>query len=243
MKAYAGTQPGSAPMQGYLGEVLLTAGDATGARTAFLASKNADPNFQPADVGLALLDSKEGNLDSARQTLRRLIDGKRSNSLAAVRLAMIEESAHNYLAAIAAFKTALETRTNDWVSLNDLAYCLILTGHADDALKYAQQAKEIAPDDPSVSDTLGWAFYNKGMYDAAVRQLEPLKNDPAAAHRYHLAMAYFKRGDVVRGRKRFLMLLTRLSPVVRRQRWLNWLPQMETRPSQTIRKGSCCRLL
>lgn len=199
VKEYAGQQPSSAPVQGYLGEVLLIAGDRAGARAAFLTSKNADPNFQPADVGLALLDSKEGNLDSARRTLRRLIDGKKPNSLAAVRLAMIEESAHDYPAAIAAFKKALETRTGDWFSLNDLAYCLILTGQVDEALKYAQQAKEIAPDNPFVTDTLGWALYNKGMYDAAVRQLEPLKNDPAAAHRYHLAMAYFKRGDVARG--------------------------------------------
>jgi len=129
--------------------------------------------------------------------------GKNPNSLAAVRLAMIEESSHNYLAAIAAFRAALDTRTDDWVSLNDFAYCLILVGQTDEALKYAQQAREIAPDNPSVIDTLGWALYNKGMYDAAIHQLELLKADPAAAHRYHLAMAYFKRGDVVRGKATF----------------------------------------
>jgi tetratricopeptide (TPR) repeat protein len=203
VKEHANRQPNSAPVQGFLGEVLLMAGDRAGARAAFLASKNADSSFQPADMGLALLDSKEGKVDSARQTLGRLMNGKNPNSLAAVRLAMIEESAHNYPAAIAAFKKALETRTGDWVSLNDLAYCLILVGQADEALKYAQQAKEIAPGNPSVIDTLGWALYNKGMYDAAVRQLEPLKDDPAAAHRYHLAMAYFKRGDVALGQATF----------------------------------------
>jgi tetratricopeptide (TPR) repeat protein len=199
VREYADRQRNSAPMQGYLGEVLLVAGDRVGARAAFLASKTADGSFQPADVGLALLDAKDGNLDSARRTLRRLTEGPTPNSLAAVRLGMIEESAHNYPAAIAAFTKAVELKTGDWVSLNDLAYCLIITGQPDEALKYAQQAKEIVPGNPFVTDTLGWAFYNKGVYEAAIAQLETLKNDPSAAHRYHLAMAYFKRGDITRG--------------------------------------------
>jgi len=201
VRVYASQRPHSAPLHGYLGEALLIAGDSAGARSAFLTSKTSDPAFQPAEVGLALLDSKEGKLDSARQTLRRLMNGTVPNSLAAVRLGMIEESSGNYPAAIAAFKKALETRTGDWVSLNDLAYCLILAGQRDEALKYAQQAKEIAPDNPFVNDTLGWAFYNKGMYESAVAQLEPLRNGPSAAHRYHLAMAYFKRGDAERGKQ------------------------------------------
>jgi tetratricopeptide (TPR) repeat protein len=200
VREYAGQEPYSAPVQEYLGEVLLIGGDLAGARAAFLAAKNTDPSFQPADMGLALLDSKEGNFDSARQILHRLMDGTKPNSLAAVRLGMIEESTLNYAAAIAAFKKALETRTGDWVSLNDLAYCLILTGQTDEALKYAQQANEIAPDNHSVIDTLGWALYNKGIYEAALRQLEALKNDPSPAHRYHLAMAYFKCGDITQAR-------------------------------------------
>jgi tetratricopeptide (TPR) repeat protein len=200
VKEYAGHEPYSAAVQEYLGEVLLIGGDLAGARAAFLTAKSADPSFQPTDVGLALLDSKEGNFDSARQILRRLMDGRKPNSLAAVRLGMIEESTLNYPAAIAAFKKALETRTGDWVSLNDLAYCLILTGQADEALKYAQQASEIAPDNHSVIDTLGWALYNKGIYEAALRQLETLRNDSSPAHRYHLAMAYFKCGHITQAR-------------------------------------------
>ena len=64
-------------------------------------------------------------------------------------------------------------------------------------------AKEIAPDQPMVADTLGWALYRKGMYRSAVVHLEDAvsKSDHNPMTRYHLAMAYLKAGDRDRGRQ------------------------------------------
>jgi tetratricopeptide (TPR) repeat protein len=200
LKFYADKRPNSTLLHAYMGQVLLMAGDNAGARAAFVAAKKATPTFQPADIGLATLDMAENKLDSARQTLKGLVDGPKPNSLAAVRLGRLELSAQNYPAAIASYRKAVDLRPNDWAPANDLAYCLDLTGQPDEALKYAQKAKELSPKNPIVMDTLGWALYNKGMYDAAVRELEPLKGDRDSIPRFHLAMAYFKRGDVNPGR-------------------------------------------
>jgi tetratricopeptide (TPR) repeat protein len=75
-------------------------------------------------------------------------------------------------------------------------------GQTDEALKYAQKAKELAPDNVTVDGTLGWAYFQKGMYGIALRHLKEAvgregKNviDGTAIRRYHLAMAYAKTGD------------------------------------------------
>jgi tetratricopeptide (TPR) repeat protein len=81
--------------------------------------------------------------------------------------------------------------------LNNLAYLLgSQDGHFDEALKYAQQVKELAPDNKGVDDTIGWIMFRKGLYRSAVKYLESAaagQADPVV--RYHLGMAYVKMGD------------------------------------------------
>ena len=58
------------------------------------------------------------------------------------------------------------------------------------------QAREAAPEDASVADTLGWVYYRKGLFDSAL----PLIADAAgkaknnAAIRYHHGMVLAKKG-------------------------------------------------
>jgi Tfp pilus assembly protein PilF len=85
--------------------------------------------------------------------------------------------------------------------LNNLAYLLADNGQADEALKYAQQALELAPDNPDFEDTLGWVLYHKGVYSTAVTHLKSaVSRGGSARQQYHLAMAYFKKGDADLGR-------------------------------------------
>ncbi|MFQ5543844.1 MAG: tetratricopeptide repeat protein [Nitrospiria bacterium] len=69
-------------------------------------------------------------------------------------------------------------------------------GNIDKALSLAQIAKERFPDDPSVSDTLGWIYYKKNVFLKAISLLqesaEKLSDNPVV--RYHLGMAYAKEG-------------------------------------------------
>jgi len=89
------------------------------------------------------------------------------------------------------------------IALNNLAYVLLeYANQPEEALKYAQQAHELAPDHPDIEDTMGWAYYRKGIYGMAVehlahavardgKQMSPASN----VRKYHLAMAYFKNGE------------------------------------------------
>ena len=55
-----------------------------------------------------------------------------------------------------------------------------------------------------MDDTLGWTYFQKGMYTLAVSHLESaIAKEGTARRRYHLAMAYFKAGDAKRGHQSF----------------------------------------
>ena len=69
-------------------------------------------------------------------------------------------------------------------------------GNLDEALKFAQIAREAAPEEPNVGDTLGWVYYKKGLIENAY----PLIADAAgksknnASVRYHHGMVLAKKG-------------------------------------------------
>ncbi len=95
------------------------------------------------------------------------------------------------------YRQVVDADSSHAEAMNNLAYLLADYGkQPDEALKYAEKAQELAPDNPNYADTLGWILYQKGLYGRAVKQMQL-----AASHkenvlwRYHLAMAYAKLGD------------------------------------------------
>jgi tetratricopeptide (TPR) repeat protein len=197
LRVYAARRPRSAAAQNLLGTWLLERGDLAGARTAFAASKAADPKFTSAEVSLAKLDLAEGKLDSARHILENLeASGVRDPEIP-LHLGFLETTTGAQTEAIRQFQSALEMDPENIVALNNLAYLLAGSPrHADEALAYAQKVKELSPENPSVDDTIGWVLYQKGAYAAALTHFEAAvkaTDDPVV--RYHLAMAYVKLGD------------------------------------------------
>src|SRR3989304_4577244 len=81
---------------------------------------------------------------------------------------------------------------------NNLAW--ILSEHGGDkdrALTLAQTAKELAPEDPRVSDTPGWLLYWRGLHQRALALLKDsaakLPGHPMV--QYHLGMVSAQLGD------------------------------------------------
>jgi Flp pilus assembly protein TadD len=70
-------------------------------------------------------------------------------------------------------------------------------GDMEKALELAQRAKEASPDDPRVSDTLGWILYKRGVYQRALALFKEsatkLPGEPAI--QYRLGLASMKVGD------------------------------------------------
>jgi predicted Zn-dependent protease len=76
-------------------------------------------------------------------------------------------------------------------------------GDQDKVLQLAQAAKEQAPEDPRISDTLGWLLLQAGRPSPRPRLLKDsaakLPNNPQV--QYHLGMAYHQAGEKDNARK------------------------------------------
>ncbi|MBZ5582678.1 MAG: tetratricopeptide repeat protein [Acidobacteriia bacterium] len=201
VREYAARLSASAPVQQFLGQILAANGDRVGARKAFESARAANPALVTADIALAELDAYEGKAEDAKRELSAVVASHPENLPGRLFLAQLESSAGNPAAAIGHYRKALELDGKNAATLNNLAYLLAENNQADEALKYAQLAKELAPDSAPVDDTLGWTYYRKGLYTMAVTHIESaVAKEATARRRYHLAMAYFKAGDPKRGR-------------------------------------------
>ena len=203
-KEHALRQPTSAAVQQFLGQLLAATGDRAGARQAFEAAKAAKPGLVTVELALAEMDSNEGKRDEARKRLSGVLSSRPNNIPARLFLAQLETKDGKAAAAIEQYRKVLALDEKNAPALNGLAYLLAENGQPDEAIKYAQKAKEVAPDNSAVDDTLGWTYFQKGMYTLAVAHLEgAVAKDGTALRKYHLAMAYLKAGDPKRGRQTF----------------------------------------
>ena len=197
----AQSRPKSAPLQYLLGQFYLSNGRVQEARQAFEAAKSADPNFAQADLSLAGIDWREKRPDDARRRLTAVLAADPKNVSALMMLAGIEGETGNREASIAKYRAVLSIDATNVAALNNLAYSLA-ADNPDEALKYAQQAGELAPNEPAVQDTLGWVYYRKGIYRTAVDYLKnAVAKEPTPRRQFHLAMCYLKAGDPDLGRK------------------------------------------
>lgn len=197
IRVYAAQRPHSAVLLGILGNLLAAEDKRADARTAYMQAKAADPSSSNAVLGLAHLDVSEGNFDAARQGLTGLQTLDPTNPQVWIYRGLLEANQKNYPQAIEAYRKVVDLDPKNVLALNNLAYLLAThVNQTDEALRYVQQAKEIAPNLPDIDDTMGWVLYNKGVYQSALTYLEiALKKHDDPAIRYHLALAYAKVGD------------------------------------------------
>ncbi len=81
------------------------------------------------------------------------------------------------------------------LALKNLAN-IVIQDNPDEAVSLAQQAVEIASEDPSAQDSLGWALYRKGNYGLAAEHLKTaFAKEPTPRRQFRLGMSYLKAGD------------------------------------------------
>lgn len=197
----AAAYPKSARLQHQLGTWLARSGAPDEARAAFRNAKTADNSFWMADLALASVELSESKTESAKSLLQPLADHPQAGLQARTLLGMAEDSNRNSAAAIDHYRKILQMQPDNILALNNLAYAL--TEHAnapDEALKFAERAKELAGHNPTIDDTLGWIYYRKGLHRRAIQHLEmAVQKQPTAVRHAHLAMAYAANGDAGRG--------------------------------------------
>src|SRR5262249_6024771 len=134
-------------------------------------------------------------------------------------LGQIFQKQQDWVNAEHAYNQALAIRQDDPVAACNLAYVTTrMGGDLNVALSLAQTARRKMPESADAADTLGWIYYQKGVYRPAVESLQAAvalvqQNKSAGNPRfhYHLGMAYVKVGDVSRAREQFQKTL-RMNP-------------------------------
>lgn len=104
--------------------------------------------------------------------------------------------AHTELA-IALLKKAAEAAGDDAVILNNAGYLLADWGlELDEALRLTKKADALEPNRDFIMDSVGWAYFRKGMLNEALPYLErAARQAPESAEiRYHLGMLYKQLG-------------------------------------------------
>jgi tetratricopeptide (TPR) repeat protein len=96
----------------------------------------------------------------------------------------------------------MEKNPRAGVAANNLAWLYAEDGRLDEAVRLAGVAGEVLRDRPEPQDTLGWAYYRKGLPVLALTAFEQaleLAPDNPVYH-YHLGLAHMRVGDEERGR-------------------------------------------
>jgi tetratricopeptide (TPR) repeat protein len=183
-----------------LGAVMMSRKDYGSAQTALMKAVELNKNNADAYAKLCQAQAISGALDQAIATCN---NGVRDNPKEAglyILMGSLYEAKHDLEKAKSAYTSALQIRRDDPVASNNLAYVLLETGgNADMALQLAQTARRSLPGLSNVADTLGWAFYQKGVYQSAIDLFQEAiklaaknKEPDSPLYHYHLGLAYAK---------------------------------------------------
>jgi tetratricopeptide (TPR) repeat protein len=184
--------------------------DLAAAEAEFRKAAEIDKNNTEALLSLGMVQEAQGKTDDALSTY---LDGARNNpneprfNLLA---GSIYERKQNWDKAKQVYQRVLDLQPDNPVAANDLAYVMLQQGgNVDLALAMAQTARRQLPNNPNSADTLGWAYYHKGVYDSAINLFkEAVKKDPEnATYNYHLGLAYARNGQANQARQQLERVL------------------------------------
>jgi tetratricopeptide (TPR) repeat protein len=190
--------PTSGGFQYLLGIVYLARREPVLAESAFLKATELEPTLTDAYVRLGNLYGASGRYDEALTKVNEALKVNSRTLRAQMLQGIVYERKGDIGKAQEAYERVLTLSPRFAPAANNLAW--LYSEHGGDqekALQLARTAKEAAPEDPNVSDTLGWILYKRGVYQQAHGFLKEsaskLPGTPLV--QYHLGLASLKVGD------------------------------------------------
>jgi Flp pilus assembly protein TadD len=183
--------------------------NAQGAESELRRTLELDGNYLAAYSSLGALFVNLNQQDRAINEYRKIIEHKPDDASAYTLIGMLEDSRGNRDAAVENYRKAVELDQNNAIAANNLAWSYASSGKADnldEAVRLAQGVVQKYPDTPGFADTLGWVYYQKGLYAAAVEQFQKAvakdesiarqsNAEPSPGYHYRLGLALSKQGD------------------------------------------------
>ena len=154
---------------------------------------------EPSDPGsylfLGALYEEMESYDEAIDTLQRGLDLQPDHIRLRFRLGVVYDKAGDKEACISEMKALIEIDPTHAEALNYLGYTYSELGiNLDEAEKLIKRAMKHKPNDGYITDSFGWVYYKKGLFEEAVKYLEEaarlVSDDPTILE--HLGDAYIK---------------------------------------------------
>jgi tetratricopeptide (TPR) repeat protein len=190
--------PQSARLHQLLGRLHESRREPAQAEAAYVKAIELEPELVGPYVDLAGFYGKAGRFEQGLTRAGEALKVNPKNRQALMFAGMLSEGKGDLKGAMEAYERILADSPRFAPAANSLAYLLQETGgDKERALQLAQVAKEVAPDDPYISDTLGWILHQRGVHQRAVALLQEsttkLPEHPVV--RYHLGMAQLAAGN------------------------------------------------
>jgi tetratricopeptide (TPR) repeat protein len=163
--------------------------------------------LEPSNLGAYELLGRnyidQRRLDEAQREFEALLAVNPRSVGAQTVVGMLLHSQSKVDEAAKAYEKALQIDPSAAVAANNLANIYAdRNQNLDEALKLAQVAAEKLPEEPAVTDTVGWVYYKKQLPALAVPQFEKcvLKSPNNPMFHYHLGLAYALAGETAKAR-------------------------------------------
>jgi Flp pilus assembly protein TadD len=180
------------------GRTYAAAGDAGKAEEMLKKAIETEPSRLQAYNMLGGLYIKQHQIEDAKAQFQKIAEQDPKSTFARTMIGILLEVQKRLPEAEQQYQKVLSVDAKAPVAANNLAWLYVAGNrNLDEALHFALIAKEQLPDEPHVSDTLGWIYYRKDQPAAAVRHLEAsVQKDPSdPTTHYHLGMAYIQVGE------------------------------------------------
>ena len=176
--------PNSSAFYDLLGTALFNhKKDYKGAEAALRKATDLDKKNSDALLKLGQALNAQGSTDQAIATFQQSLKDNPNEISFYILLGELYEGQKNWESAKQMYQKALQIQPENPIASNNLAYVMLQTGgNVDVAISLAQTARRLMPDSPNAADTLGWAYYQKGLYPTAIdlfkEALKKMPNDP-----------------------------------------------------------------
>jgi tetratricopeptide (TPR) repeat protein len=193
--------------------------DIAGAEVALRKAIELDKNNADALEKLGKIYVEKGSLDQALAIYQQAVKDNPGEARFYILAGELYESKQAWDQAKSMYEQALKISPDNPLACNNLAYVILEQGgNLDVAMGMAQTARRVKPDWANAADTLGWAYYRKGIYQSAINQFQEAMRlnqkigapDTSVFH-YHLGLAYQKSNQISLARQQ-LEKAVKLSP-------------------------------
>jgi len=204
VEAEAAKKPDNAVLQSAAVVVALRSDNLPYAEKTLNRQLEKDPKNIDALVKLSEVLRRTNRVEQAVSTLKSAKQIAPTNAVVNLQLAMALDLVGRQDQSKPIYQDVIKADPNNVIALNNLAYLLAEDGKdLDQALTFVQRAKQQAPSNDDISDTMGLIYVKKKLTDDALRVFGDLvrRQPKNALYHYHLGMAQLQKGNRVAARQ------------------------------------------